>query len=73
MRSITQSAWFGYLLTAVLCVAVVYGVYKYYSVVYMPMHDDCEARGGIIVYDAMNVPTCFTGGAVIINPDRRRF
>lgn len=70
MRRFTETAWFGYGITIVLCVGVVYAVYWWYAEVAMPQHDSCSAQGGIIMYDAFNVPTCVHNPSVLLAPRR---
>lgn len=66
----TETNWFAYLLVAIASVVVVYGVYWWNVNVAMPEHDACAAKGGMVIQDMYGMPTCATGGVVIL-PEQR--
>lgn len=65
-----DTGWFAATLTGVISTLVVYAVYLFYLHIYMPEHDACSARGGVVVRDAMGVWTCAQNPGVLVSPRR---
>lgn len=63
------SKMFNFFFVFIFALVIVGIIFK--VVVYSKASPDCQAKGGILVEDALGMPTCVQNPAVIVTPGRR--